>query len=420
MNTNRLKKNMFINTIFLYLLIFSNYFFGFISVPYQTRVLGPEFYGRVGFAVAFMTYFRLIIDFGFLLSATESISINRDNKSEISRIVTSVNIVKIILICFSLLILTLMLIFIPRFQEDKLLYILMFIAVTTGSLLPDYLYRGVEQMKVLTWRTIVIQAFFVSMVFLFLKHESQYYLIPIFTFLGNLFSVIFTYVHAYRKLGLRVVKVDKHHVLQTFKRSSTFFYSRIASSVYGATNTFLLGINYPVGNKNIGFYTSSEMLINTAKSFFSPIADSLYPYMVKNKDFKLVKKILVILMPIVIMSVYLISLYSDVLMGWLLGAEFKGAGYILNALLPIIIITPLNYILGFPVLSAMGKTRYANYSVISGSIFHFLSLIIIIISGNFTILTLCYLTVVTESLILIIRISVIFKYRKILNPQKIG
>ncbi|MCY1689910.1 oligosaccharide flippase family protein [Exiguobacterium sp. SL14] len=223
---------MFINTIFLYLLIFSNYFFGFISVPYQTRILGPEFYGRVGFAVAFMTYFRLIIDFGFLLSATESISINRENKNEISKIVTSVNIVKIILILFSLFILILMLVFIPRFQEDKLLYVLMFIAVTTGSLLPDYLYRGVEQMKILTWRTIVIQAFFVSLIFIFLKNENQYYLIPIFTFLGNLISVFFTYIHAFRKLGLRFVKVERKYILDTFKRSSTFFYSRIASKAF--------------------------------------------------------------------------------------------------------------------------------------------------------------------------------------------
>ncbi|MCY1689911.1 hypothetical protein OVA29_03030 [Exiguobacterium sp. SL14] len=157
--------------------------------------------------------------------------------------------------------------------------------------------------------------------------------------------------------------------------------------------------------------------MNTAKSFFSPIADSLYPYMVKNKDFKLVKKILIILMPIVIIVVYLISLYSDVLMGWLLGKEFEEAGYILNALLPIIIITPLNYILGFPVLSAMGKTKYANYSVITGSIFHFLSLLVIIISDNFTILVLCYLTVITESIILIIRIIVIFKYRKLFKKK---
>ena len=77
-----MKKNrkLMENTIMLYILTFSNYFFNFITIPYQTRILGPEIYGKIGFALAFATYFKLFFDFGFILSATESVSKNRDNK----------------------------------------------------------------------------------------------------------------------------------------------------------------------------------------------------------------------------------------------------------------------------------------------------------------------------------------------------
>ena len=56
------------NTMMLYILQFSTYFFGFIVVPYETRVLGPVLYGMVGAAMAAMIYFQNVIDFGFIES----------------------------------------------------------------------------------------------------------------------------------------------------------------------------------------------------------------------------------------------------------------------------------------------------------------------------------------------------------------
>ena len=65
------------NTVMLTILQLSTYLLALITIPYQTRVLGPEVYGVLGVATAVMVYFNLIIDFGFLLSATSSVSANR-------------------------------------------------------------------------------------------------------------------------------------------------------------------------------------------------------------------------------------------------------------------------------------------------------------------------------------------------------
>lgn len=84
------------NTIMLYIMQFSTYFLSFIVVPYETRVLGATVYGKVGVATAIMVYFQLVIDFGFILSATEEVSLHRDDKQRVSRIFTSVTINKIL------------------------------------------------------------------------------------------------------------------------------------------------------------------------------------------------------------------------------------------------------------------------------------------------------------------------------------
>ena len=82
------------NTVMLYILQFSTYLFSFLTVPYQSRILGPEIYGILGVAGAVMIYFQLFMDFGFLLSATEDISKNRDDKQYICRKITSIAVIK--------------------------------------------------------------------------------------------------------------------------------------------------------------------------------------------------------------------------------------------------------------------------------------------------------------------------------------
>ena len=50
----KLRKILYKNTIMLYIMTFSSYFLSFVTVPYQTRVLGPEKYGLIGVSTALM------------------------------------------------------------------------------------------------------------------------------------------------------------------------------------------------------------------------------------------------------------------------------------------------------------------------------------------------------------------------------
>lgn len=413
-----MKKNKLLqNTIFLYILTFSSYFFNFISIPYQTRILGPELFGKIGMALAISTYFKLFFDFGFILSATEDVSKNRDNKNIISKIITSVNILKILFIFIGLLVFIIAISISSNLREYYLLYLLYFIYVAIDTFQPDYVYRGIEDMKVITIRNVIIKAFFTILIFIILKSKEQYMLIPVLNICGSLISLIAVYIHVFRKLGITFCKVKLNEVKRMFNNSKIFFLSRIASTIYGATNTFILGILYPTGN-TLGYYSSSEKILQAGRSMMSPISDSVYPYMVKNKDFKLIKKILLILMPIITIFGIIGFVLSEKICILLFGEEYVGSAVVLRYMIPLIWMTLPSYLLGFPTMTPLGLKKEANLSVIIGSIYQIIGIIILVILKILNLHSICILTITTELLILLLRILFILKKRS--NEEKNG
>ena len=73
---HQLKKNVFALT----LLQVGNYLVPIAILPYLTRVLGVDGFGRIGFAAAFTMYFVLIVEWGFNLSSTRDVSVLRADK----------------------------------------------------------------------------------------------------------------------------------------------------------------------------------------------------------------------------------------------------------------------------------------------------------------------------------------------------
>lgn len=87
-------KKLLSNTGFLYLMTISVQVLNVLTIPYLTRVLGPTIYGRIGLAQGYMSYVQIILDFGFILSATQVISENRNDKVLAANVISSVSINK--------------------------------------------------------------------------------------------------------------------------------------------------------------------------------------------------------------------------------------------------------------------------------------------------------------------------------------
>ena len=409
------------NTLMLYLLTFSNYFLSLLVVPYESRVLEEAGYGALGVAMKIMVYFQLFIDFGFILSATEEVSKNRQDPQRLNVIMTAVTLCKLALSVFSLAVLIVLCAVIPAWQGRLGFYALFFAGTMINALLPDYLYRGMEKMSAITIRTVCIRAFSTLGIFLFLKKPEDIWVIPVLTAIGNLGAVFACFYDAKKRLNVRFCKVSLGDVWLRMKQSSVFFLSRFATTAYSALNMVILDIVEPskisgaggmmIDNPVRGYYAASDKLMDTGKQALTPISDSLYPYMVKNHDYKLVKKVLLILEPIIFVFCTVMFIIAPWFCEFFFGEGYGPAGNVLRVMLPTAVVLLPSYICGFPMLSSMGLAKHANYSTVFGSVVHLINLAILYFTGNMNMITLGAAMSVAEALILAYRLVVIWRHR---------
>ena len=94
-------------TNFAYLLALrvAGYLFPLITLPYLARVIGVDKFGELAFAVSVIIFFETFVDYGFNYTATRDVSKNRDNKEEVSKIVSTVIFTRLLLMGVGLVIL---------------------------------------------------------------------------------------------------------------------------------------------------------------------------------------------------------------------------------------------------------------------------------------------------------------------------
>lgn len=174
MITPKERKVVMNNFASLSLLQAITYILPVIIISYLFRVIGPEKFGLIAFAQAFVQYFMILTDYRFNVSATKEISLCRNEHIKVCRIFSSVMTIKIALTFLSLLTLGIIVYLIPRFRNDWMVYALSFGAVAGNTLFPVWFFQGTEKMKHIADLNIIGGIIFALFIFLFVKGPQDY------------------------------------------------------------------------------------------------------------------------------------------------------------------------------------------------------------------------------------------------------
>ena len=369
------KKRLLSNFFSLSVLQVFTYVLPLLTLPYLVRVLGTENFGLVMFAQSFIIFFNILVDYGFNLSATREVSINRESKEKLTEIFSSVMSIKLILIGISFAILSIIIFSFDNFSDHVDLYYLTFLLVIGHALFPIWYFQGLEKMKYITIVNITSKLIFTIAIFIFIQNEADYILVPILNGLGFIIGGLLS-LWIVRKDFKQGFQLQSFKILTMyFKDSSQFFLSRLSSVGYSNINTFLAGILLsPVF---VTYYYLADKVVSVILSLFSPVVQTIYPYLAKKYNFMFLIRLLSILMLASLFIVSLGFLFTDLISIILfdeINSIFKN---LFHVILPIIPISILYVMLGAPLLLARGFKKEFNLSIIYGFVIHLLLLSIL-------------------------------------------
>lgn len=265
------------NTIFLFVLKASDYLLPMILLPYLVMVLGIEYFGLLAFATATVGFARGIITYGFDLTGTQQISINRNNIDELKKIFSSIIFVKLLLAVLTFFILILIVLFVPKFHSNMNIYVFTFLIVFGDIFFPVWFFQGIENMKFITYLRIIYKLFFIVIIFIFIKEKSDYWLVPILDAVSSLMIGLVSMYIIYKKYNIYLALPKVLDIRYQLYHGWHVFLSQFAVVMYTTINTFLLGIM--TSNEIVGIYSLAYKIYLALRGLLSPVTQALFPYL---------------------------------------------------------------------------------------------------------------------------------------------
>lgn len=376
------KKVLLENFLSLSFLQIANNLLPLITFPYLVRVLGPAKFGLIAFAQAFIQYFVLLTDYGFSLSATREISINRHDNKAVCHIFSSVMAVKFIFMLLSLFVVIASIYLIPKFQDNRLLYIFTFGLVLGNLLFPTWFFQGMERMRYITIFNVIGKIVFTMAVFIFIKTQEDFIYVPLIASIGIIVTGITGLWTVFTKFKVKFSVPGVKEIKDRLEEGWHIFISKIAVSLYTNTNTFLLGLL--TNNVIVGYYSAAEKMIDAVKQLLLPFVNTIYPYMgklssySKDRAVSFARKALILMGSGTAVMALLIIIFAGNIVSLLLGSQYTASVQVLRILSLLPFLVTLSNIFGVQIMLNFGFKKAFSRITISAAVLNILLALILI------------------------------------------
>lgn len=402
------------NTLYLYILTFAKLIFPMLTLPYLTRVLTTDTYGAVSFVKSFVSYVQIVIDFGFLWSATKEVTeaFHDDRKDSISKIIGDTIMAKGLLAIACLLAMTVFCCFVPLLRANIFFAFLYLIAILLSIFVPEFFFRGIEKMELASIPYTVSKAISTFLTLLVVDSDEDILLIPILE-IGSTLVAIAISAFSVRKLGYHMVASSVRAAIQKIKSSFVYFMSSFATTAFGTLNTLLVGIF--MSPSDVAYWSVCNVLVTAVQSMYNPLLNSLYPHMIRIKKRALLNKTLLIFMPIVTLGCVIVLIWSEPIITLICGEEYWVAASLFRYLVPLLFISFPSQLYGWPALGAIGKAKEISSSTVIAACVQVGGLLVLIAIGQFTFVNLATVRFASELSMLLIRYGYYRKYKQLYN-----
>ena len=334
-----IRKNIFYSSI----LTISGYLFPLLTFPYVTRVLGVANLGICNYVDSIVQYFILFSMMGIGTTAIREVAKAKGNKVLLSRVFSSLLGLNLLFTFISIFILIICSLTIHSLASYKEMLYIGVAKVLFNSLLIEWFYKGLEDFRYITARSLIIRVLYVMAVFILVKSPKDYI---VYFSLNVVVVVINALVNLYR---------SRYFVNFSFRQISfkPFLFPFIALGLYSLLTSLYTSFNvaylgFTCGEVEVGYYTVSSKLFSLILALFTAFTGVLLPRMSslategKSELFmifanKSIDALLAFVIPLIVVSIN----YAPTIVRIVAGNGYEGS------ILPMKIIMPLMFIIGY-------------------------------------------------------------------------
>ena len=248
-----MKKSVFKNAIFKFLLNIFNLVVPIIVGPYVLRKLGPDLMGVINYSQAIFAYFFIFASFGVYQYGLREISKVRNDKNKLKSVFTSLFFITVI----SNIVITLIYyIYIRITVTTTSMYIVSIILTfnfISNIFYTEWVNEALESYDFITIKTIIIRIIYVVVLLLIVKSSKDYGIYVLLTVLSTFFNniVSYFYVKRYIKFDFKNIKIKKHimpMLLVVILSNANVLYTQLDKVMLGEY----------VSKSSVAFYTMAQ------------------------------------------------------------------------------------------------------------------------------------------------------------------
>jgi len=273
---NSFSNKLITNFLSLTVLKGSNFLISLLITPYIIKSVGLGNYGLISVAFSLMTFFSVITEYGFNVSATRQVSVNRNDKETLSKIISNVLWCKLILLVISVLVYLLIVFTAAALRQEWQLYLLSLTILLANVLFPVWFFQGIEDMKLLAVLSFISKIVYLVTIFSFIKEKTDYRYV---NFLLGLSSLVISFTSLaiiFLKHKLRLMQPKIKSIIVELKDGFLIFISNFANLTYSSLNIILL--EFITKDKElVGQYSVAERVIDIFKQILGIFSQVIYP-----------------------------------------------------------------------------------------------------------------------------------------------
>jgi len=372
-----IKLNMIMNT----LLNISSIVFPIITFPYVSRILLPEGTGKVQFVAAIISYFAMFAQLGIPTYGVRACAKVRDDRLALSKIVHELMIINVIMMLLTYVAFGACLAFIPKFTQEKNLFLIMSLSIVLNSFGVEWLYKALEQYTYITIRAFIFKLIALVLMFLFVKNRSDYVLYGGITIFASSASNILNFIRLRHYIDFKFL--GDYQLKKHLKNIMVFFSLTIATSIYTNLDNVMLG--FMKGEVEVGYYGAAVKikmlllgLVTSASAVLLPRASYYVDKGMKDELFDILQKTLHFVIMITLpFTIYFITFAEECIL-LLAGESYRQSITSMQVIMPTIIFIGITNIIGIQMMVPLGKEKLVLNSVIAGAVVDLLLNIIFI------------------------------------------